>query len=151
MFFDDLRSNMQTFVLWSLCMLCSSCSVTSSTQSVYVKRADDSKISEALSQKIKVRVVSETDGAVIDEFTGNKTVTLNAYEGETYLIELIGSGEMSDKCHYGRSYIQPWGAWFNWVTSFSPSQSTVHDMFWYYHYPDVVLYYPEIDENDECM
>lgn len=72
MFFDDLRSNMQTFVLWSLCMLCSSCSVTSSTQSVYVKRADDSKISEALSQKIKVRVVSETDGAVIDEFTGNK-------------------------------------------------------------------------------
>ena len=56
MFLSDYGLNVRMCVLSALLMLCTSCSVTSSYQSVRVKRADDSTISEALSQKIKVRV-----------------------------------------------------------------------------------------------
>ena len=58
--FADNCFNVRICVLSSLLMLCTSCSVTYSNQSVRVKRADDSTISDVLSQKIKVRVFEDT-------------------------------------------------------------------------------------------
>lgn len=106
MFLSDYGLNVRLCVLSALLMLCTSCSVTSSYQSVRVKRADDSTISEALSQKIKVRV-TDPDGTVVDEFIGDKTVTVNALYGKNYAIELVGSDEMMDKCIYNRTQIMP--------------------------------------------
>ena len=105
MFFSDYW-NVRKCVLPAVFMLCSSCSVTSSSQSVQVRQGSDSGITETLSQKIKVRV-SNGKGEVTDEFTGDKTVTVNASGGKRYVIELRGADEMADKCIYGKTELKP--------------------------------------------
>lgn len=107
--FADNCFNVRICVLSSLLMLCTSCSVTYSNQSVRVKRADDSTISDVLSQKIKVRVFEDTgaEKVITDEFTGDKTVTVNASGGKRYVIELRGADEMADKCIYGKTELKP--------------------------------------------
>ena len=103
MFFSDCGLNVRMCVLSAVFMLCSSCSVTSSSQSVQVRQGSDSGITENLSQKIKVRVINGK-GDVTDEFTGDRTITVNALGGQTYQIELKAADEMAEKCIFINDY-----------------------------------------------
>lgn len=191
MFFSDCGLNVRMCVLSAVFILCSSCSVTSSSQSVQVRQGSDSGITETLSQKIKVRVINGK-GEVTDEFTGDRTITVNALGGQTYQIELKAADEMAEKCIFINGYGKtikpvavidseklPGASWIKeqlslehllWMwdqysfaslittttdevvsTALTPTDTTVNILWNYNDYPDIVTYYPDIRNTDECV